>query len=888
MLLAPLFRPRGRRKEWARRRAPAARLNLEQLEQRQLMDVSLGALAAHTAFAGAPVQFSGSSAVRTTGAVSGLTYHWDFGDGTASDAADVSHAYQAAGPYTATLSVWDDQGDYVGAETTVTVNPARLGPTIYTRFDAIPDFGAHPTIVSAHSGAWSDVNTWSTHRLPTDGDVVEIAPNSTVTYDVVSDHVLDTIVVDPGAHLQFRTDVNTRVVVANFLVKPGGWLEIGSEANPVAANVKAEVVFPDRPLNTSLDPEQYGNGLIGLGKVTMVGAQKTGFVRLASEAHAGDVAITLDSPVSGWQAGDKLVLPDTHQLDWFEQASSPDGYIPQYETVTLAGVSADGRTLYLSAPLRFDHLGSRDGAAPAEFLPHVANLSRNVMVKSANPGGTRGYTLFEDRADVDIRSVGFFGLGRTTNDDFDDATFADDGSVSHVGTNQEGRYAVTFRHLIGPTAAQADGYQYTFVDNAVTCPLDPMPFRWGVDINDSHYGLIGDNVLYNWAGAGLVTEAGDETGNVIEHNFVARINGDGERAVDKANMGANGEMGQEGAGFWFRGPGNVVRDNVATDIRGGGGPYAYGYVVYATYLGVVNAPAYQGADPAVDGQVVAVDTNATPLREFARNEVYGATYNGMSAWWLGAFADQPHGDAGVIQDLRVWNVSGYGYYGYESNNLTIGGFTFRGDTSLSPENWSSFGMWFSDYFQKGLVITNADIRGAQIGIVAPIYSDGLTVIENSYLKNQTDVYVTTTYTVNGSAGLPAKSTEIRNVRFGAPAGAASGSAFATIYMGYSTEGLATGSPTNVIQLDQVMVYDYNGVPGDDFQVYYKEQAPDYVVPQSGDPNNPDWPVGAPEVGAPVAGLTNQQCWDKYGIAIAGAVAPTTDTRDGIWGFVRKF
>jgi hypothetical protein len=36
----------------------------------------------------------------------------------------------------------------------------------------------------------------------------------------------------------------------------------------------------------------------------------------------------------------------------------------------------------------------------------------------------------------------------------------------------------------------------------------------------------------------------------------------------------------------------------------------------------------------------------------------------------------------------------------------------------------------------------------------------------------------------------------------------------------------------------------------------------------------------------VAGLTNQQCWNEYGMAIAGAVAPATaTTRKEIFGLI---
>jgi hypothetical protein len=68
---------------------------------------------------------------------------------------------------------------------------------------------------------------------------------------------------------------------------------------------------------------------------------------------------------------------------------------------------------------------------------------------------------------------------------------------------------------------------------------------------------------------------------------------------------------------------------------------------------------------------------------------------------------------------------------------------------------------------------------------------------------------------------------------------------------------------NLIASDTVFVYDYNGVAGENYQVYYSQQEANFVVPQG----------GGNLAGSPVAGLTNQQNWDHYGIAIAGAVAP---------------
>ena len=79
--------------------------------------------------------------------------------------------------------------------------------------------------------------------------------------------------------------------------------------------------------------------------------------------------------------------------------------------------------------------------------------------------------------------------------------------------------------------------------------------------------------------------------------------------------------------------------------------------------------------------------------------------------------------------------------------------------------------------------------------------------------------------------------------------------------------------------DTVYVYDYNGVAGDNFQVYYDQQRADFVVPQS----------SGNLVGSPSSGLTNAQNWSQHGIAIACAVAPgDATTRARIRGLVRRF
>src|SRR5262249_26122617 len=222
----------------------------------------------------------------------------------------------------------------------------------------------------------------------------------------------------------------------------------------------------------------------------------------------------------------------------------------------------DGRTITLSQALQYDHLGARDGNGVLTFTPDVGDLTRNVVVRSQNAHGTRGYVFFTGRANVDIRYVQFSGLGRTTSAVLDDTTYDSNGNVTHVGTNQQDRYAVNFNHLYGPGSTPADGYQYTFLANSVFCPITPMMFRWGISLNDSHYGLIQDNVLFNWCGGGIVAPLGNESYNLISDNFIVKITGAGGDPGGDPRQRGYPDVAFEGTGIWMGGPNNYVVGNV--------------------------------------------------------------------------------------------------------------------------------------------------------------------------------------------------------------------------------------------------------------------------------------------------------------------------------------
>lgn len=745
---------------------------------------------------------------------------------------------------------------------------------IITETEIIPRFVAQPTIMSVRSGNWSDSGTWSLGRVPTGGDRVAIAENMAVVYTAVNDARIDGLEI--SGSLIFSPAVDTRLVVANLTVMPTGRLQIGTAGAPVASSVQAELVIADQPLDLQLDPRQYGTGLIALGKVTIHGWEiDQTWLRLDAEPRAGDRSLLLAQHVGGWQPGDHLVLPDTRQVRTTEELPFLVGQIaPHWEEVVIDRV--EGNRIFLTNPLQYDHLGARStSGGGVELLPHVALLNRNVIIRSENSGGTRGHTMFLARADVDIQFARFLDLGRTDAlRPLDNTQFDGDGNVTHLGTNQIGRYAVHLHHMMGPENPDNVGYQFKFVGNTVE-----RSRKWGVAVHDTSFGLIGRNVVYDAQGAGFATEDGSEIGNLFRDNITIRIQGthfDGKWGTQE------GDYGRGGSGFWFRRGGNLVVGNVAADST-----YA-GFVFDGYFTGTVVLPLFRGADKHEPGQGVTTELNPTTL--VADNEAYGMTPHGLWAAFVAGNNELPNQPLTHITNLRLWNTSTDGVNAYHTARLTFDQLLILGDlAALDRNDAGTVGMDLRLYENFALVIRNSRIEGVRTGIIAPTRDatepgiERPTVIENTTLKNYVNIVVLPTR----DGGPPHGNVlEVRNVWFeleseipDAPLAPDLVPPPANIRMA------AGGENVHWTQPSIVRVYNYNRVPGDNFQVFYREQAPSYVLPQTDPALMGNREPG--NIGSPQAGLTNAENWAAYGISMGGAVAPqdASESREEIAGLV---
>jgi hypothetical protein len=682
---------------------------------------------------------------------------------------------------------------------------------ITTPNDNIPDFAANPTIRSAANGNWSSPSTWTPARVPGPADVVSIA--HTVVYDTTGGDV-DVIGIASGGTLQFVTGQSTRLRVGILMVLPSGRLEVGTASNPVAPSVTAEILIKDRAINTTTDPNQFGTGLLSVdGIVSMHGAAKTPtFARTAVEPRAGHTTVTLEQAVNGWQIGDRIFLPDTRQVPtdhWFNPS-----WPLQVEERTIQNISPDGRTLTLAA-LSYDHRGARDAnGTPTvlsngiRLLPHVGNLTRNVVIRSENPSGTRGHTLYTNRATVNIAYVQFQDLGRTRPDPLDSVT------------NRIGRYPLHIHHLWGPPNPTNTGYQFTLLGNAVSDTR-----KWPIAIHGSHYGLIKQNVVFGGSqltGAGIAVEDGTETANLFEENFVANIRGhsaprqSGPSTADGTTPGSAAECFW-GAGFNNRFVNNVVAGcrNTMQEIVSGPG---FKFIVPAAPYSARN-PLFRGADMTNASETMTVTPQHQPIMEFRGNEVYGLAADGLTAWQLGTdgYSIIPPGmGESLIKDFRVWHTYEGAVYNYPAHQMTFDGLVYRIDPNAGVIYWPS-AVECGDYRHVDITIRGGSIHAGSVfgNCTDPL---GVYTMENVDAVTHDPAFVFETPATPGTGAdrPPSGVTMIlRNNRVQAWPG----QSLRTIGF-YHNLSKANSQPYDNYE---VWVYDYQGQSGNNFRAYFGVQ-----------------------------------------------------------------
>lgn len=543
-------------------------------------------------------------------------------------------------------------------------------------------------IQSARSGVWSAGETWAGGKVPSAGARVEILPGHQVTYDVDSDKPIRSLLVE--GKLSFARDRDTRLDVGMLVVgavadrtmrdeqaivnsaahlvhthhgdaTERAVLEVGTAEQPIAADHRALIRLIYLPgMDKNAGPALVNCG----GRMDLHGAAMSRtWLKLRVSANTGDTAITLDQAPSGWRVGDRLVLPTTLKLSLFRKGG---GIIPSVRDDTQTeerNIKAmDGQSVTLDKKLDFDH------AAEGEYRGEVANLSRNVVIESADyrsqNGSLRGHTMYHTGSTGSISYAEFRHLGKP---------------------GVLGRYSLHF-HQAG------DSLRGTSI---VGASIWDSGNRW-ITVHNTNFLVVRDCVGYRSIGHGFFMEDGSEVYNVFDHNLaIQAVNGnplpDQVLKFDR----------NDGSGFWWANSLNTFTRNVAVECDQYGFRFEAGKPPEFDSKVAVRQP---------DGSKATVDIRTLPFIRFEDNEAHAQRRFGLD---LGgtrmvaredAFKKEADGKRGAL----------------DPSNTNIGDVGDVGPDNRHPFVVRNFRVWGSHWsfhsFSPNVMIDGLDVYDSNYGI----------------------------------------------------------------------------------------------------------------------------------------------------------------------------
>lgn len=549
------------------------------------------------------------------------------------------------------------------------------------------------SIRSVADGNWSDPKIWKPARIPGKGDRVLVSQKTRVIYDASSKEPIRLLQI--VGTLSFARDRDTLLNVAvlkvqnsqtcseggfacdfegvNFAGEPQGppvgtmpTLEVGTRDAPIPAEHTARIRLHHLE---GLDPNDAPALVCCSARMELHGAPLSRtWVKLGSDVKAGDTSVTIAEPVTGWRVGDEVIVTGSkHQNRNRTFRNKRDSLGTEERQIT----RIDGTTIELDRPLKHEHFGS------GEFRSEVANLSRNVVIESADPTGIRGHTLFHAYSQGGISYARFAHLGK-------------EGVL--------GRYSIHF-HLVGDTMRGSQVLGAAIVDSHN---------RW-ITIHGTEYLLVRDCVGYQSVGHGFFMEDGTEVNNLLDRNLGVQAYRGKRLPKQVLPFDPN-----DGAAFWWANGQNSLVRNVACENDEYG--YRYDSQKRSNFDSNLSIRMH-------DGEYRTVDIRTLPITRFSNNEshtegLYSIALAGTDG--VGPDTRHPH----HLNNLKLWQT----HYALRSQLPTM----LIENVKIDHAAYGIYRPWFENHVYRNLSIasTNAepfnrglDDRSLQHGKISV---DGLT------------------------------------------------------------------------------------------------------------------------------------------------------------------
>src|SRR5688572_13460201 len=225
------------------------------------------------------------------------------------------------------------------------------------------------TLRSVKSGPWSAPDTWDAKRVPKEGDRVLIGRKTRVLFDADSPAVIRYVQV--AGVLSFARDRSTTLNVGVITIQATEeYAETGFDCHAPAEDRKHEPAPGARAaleVGTLQDPIPHphtarirlhltagmeskdGPAIVCCdGRMDFHGApMNRTWLDLAKNAGPGDRSVVLPEAVTGWRAGDEVLLTGAKRASASARRNDPDAS----STETRRIEKIDGLTLHLDKPL---------------------------------------------------------------------------------------------------------------------------------------------------------------------------------------------------------------------------------------------------------------------------------------------------------------------------------------------------------------------------------------------------------------------------------------------------------------------------------------------------------------------------------------------------------
>lgn len=497
---------------------------------------------------------------------------------------------------------------------------------------ALPAMGQHQheaqvqfSARSVRVGKWSDANIWDSGKVPGKDDRVLISRGTTVEYDVASKDVIRLIQV--VGTLSFARDRDTELNVCILKVQNSDTCsESGFACDLATINKSGEpndaprgsmtallVGTPDNPIPAGHHARIRLHYLEGLNqndapaiaccsaRMEFHGTPLTHtWVELGADAKPGQEKVTVAEPVADWRVGDEVIVTASKRGRGFGSYRPGARQYNEAQTESRRITAINGNTLTLDQPLQFEHYGA------GEFRSEVANLTRNLIVESADPTGPRGHTVYHRFSRGGISYARFAHLGK-------------EGTL--------GRYPIHF-HLVGDTMRGSSVRGVAIVDSHN---------RW-VTIHGTQYLVVRDCVGFQSVGHGYFLEDGAEVYNLLDRNLGVQAY-QGKRLANQVLAFDD----NEGAAFWWANGRNTFVHNVGCEND----EYGFRYDIQSSRQFDSRLPILQP-----DGTKKVVDVRTIPIWRFEANEAHTNFAGMVAAANGGNQPDSPIRDEEMLRHIK--------------------------------------------------------------------------------------------------------------------------------------------------------------------------------------------------------------------------------------------